>query len=163
MLANSKCLIERVSVWVGVVAATHWSGPSEYMTTENSYPLRHDSMEPIPEGAFKVGAAVVEPARPVQPACNPLLHVRSSARSPAPQGHLMAEPSVEHLQELLQRVWDRPEEAKARGDAARRDMVQRFHPQRLAQFLSAQFGRIATHVERRRGAITGGRGHGGEL
>ncbi len=34
------------------VIATQWSGPQEYMTEENSYPLRIAGLEPIAEGAF---------------------------------------------------------------------------------------------------------------
>lgn len=34
------------------VIATHWSGPSEFMTHDNSYPLRHTGLEPIPDGPF---------------------------------------------------------------------------------------------------------------
>ena len=34
------------------VIATLWSGPSEYMTPDNSFPLSHSGMVPIPEGAF---------------------------------------------------------------------------------------------------------------
>lgn len=35
------------------VIATHWSGPSEFMTEENSFPLRHDGMVEISTGAFR--------------------------------------------------------------------------------------------------------------
>lgn len=34
------------------VIATLWSGPSEYMTSNNSYPLGHTHLEPIPDGPF---------------------------------------------------------------------------------------------------------------
>ncbi len=60
------------------------------------------------------------------------------------QGHLMAEPSVEHLRELMRDVMAHPDEAAAKGRAAREDMVRRFHPDRLATFLAAQFSRIAS-------------------
>lgn len=32
--------------------ATFWSGPSEFMTETNSFPLRHTALLPIPDGAF---------------------------------------------------------------------------------------------------------------
>ena len=35
------------------IIATNWSGPTEYMSAENSYPLRYDGLSEIPEGAFK--------------------------------------------------------------------------------------------------------------
>ena len=44
--------------------ATHWSGPSEFMTEANSYPLRHDSLEPVPSGPFKVRALSLDPISP---------------------------------------------------------------------------------------------------
>lgn len=35
------------------VIVTNWSGPTEYLTEENSYPLRVDQMSEVPEGPFK--------------------------------------------------------------------------------------------------------------
>ena len=35
------------------VIATNWSGMTEYMTNENSYPIRVDRLEEVLEGPFK--------------------------------------------------------------------------------------------------------------
>ncbi|CAK4704041.1 hypothetical protein LEN26_020798 [Aphanomyces euteiches] len=44
------------------------------------------------------------------------------------RGHLWADPSVTHLQELLRRVLTHPDEAKEKGKQARRDMVAKYAP-----------------------------------
>jgi len=77
------------------IIATNWSGPTEFMTDDNSYPL---SVEPklvrLPKD-----------------------HVFSK--------HYWAQPSVSHLQELMRRVVEHPVEAARKGAAARRTMVER--------------------------------------
>eukprot|EP00238_Polyblepharides_amylifera_P011874 CAMPEP_0196591410 /NCGR_PEP_ID=MMETSP1081-20130531/69530_1 /TAXON_ID=36882 /ORGANISM="Pyramimonas amylifera, Strain CCMP720" /LENGTH=414 /DNA_ID=CAMNT_0041914765 /DNA_START=201 /DNA_END=1445 /DNA_ORIENTATION=+ len=35
------------------IIATNWSGPTEYMTEENSYPLQYEGLVEVKEGAFK--------------------------------------------------------------------------------------------------------------
>ena len=35
------------------VIATNWSGPTEFMTSDNSFPLNIEGLEVIPDGAFK--------------------------------------------------------------------------------------------------------------
>lgn len=44
------------------VVATLWSGPSEYMSESNSFPLRHDALVEIADGAFR-GHRWAEPSR----------------------------------------------------------------------------------------------------
>ena len=34
------------------IIATNWSGPTEYMTEANSYPLRIEGLSEVEEGAF---------------------------------------------------------------------------------------------------------------
>lgn len=43
------------------VIATNWSGPTEYMTETNSYPLRTDGLVEIDEGAFACAPAQAPP------------------------------------------------------------------------------------------------------
>mmetsp|Transcript_27542 Transcript_27542/g.60154 ORF Transcript_27542/g.60154 Transcript_27542/m.60154 type:complete len:473 (-) Transcript_27542:185-1603(-) len=93
------------------IIATNWSGPTEYMTPANSYPLRYDGLSEIPEGAFK--------------------------------GHMWADPSEEHLRELMRLVTERREEAAAKGAQARRDIVERYSPEATAKFVMSQLRRIA--------------------
>ena len=47
-------------------------------------------------------------------------------------GHQWAEPSVNHLRQLMRRVYDRRDEAKERGRAARTRMVNEYSPEALA-------------------------------
>lgn len=35
------------------VIATNWSGPTEYLTSDNGYPLPIEGLVPVREGAFK--------------------------------------------------------------------------------------------------------------
>ena len=100
------------------IIATNWSGPTEFMTEENGYPVAldyhggdgaGDGLVEITEGAFK--------------------------------GHRWAEPSVESLREAMRSVVEEREGAKRKGAAARRTMVERFSPEKLA-------GTVEGHVER---------------
>jgi len=76
------------------VIATNWSGTTEFMTPENSYPLRIDGLVAIKDGPFK--------------------------------GHEWANPSIEHLRELLRHVVENPEEAREKGIKARQDMENKY-------------------------------------
>ena len=94
------------------VIATNWSGPTEYLTEANGYPLAVEpNLVPVREGAFK--------------------------------GHLWAQPSVAHLRQLLRRVLTHRDEARAKGEQARRDMVERFSPQVLGARIQELVGELA--------------------
>ncbi len=67
------------------------------------------------------------------------------------RGHLMAEPSVPHLQSLMHHVFTHREESVAIGQQARADMVARFHPRRMSRFVAAHVDRIAHKVLARHG------------
>ncbi|KAL4096139.1 hypothetical protein PRIC1_009503 [Phytophthora ramorum] len=92
------------------VIATFWSGTTEYMTEENSYPLKIDGLIEITEGAFR--------------------------------GHMWADPSVEHLKELLLRVKEFPEEAAGKGKQAREDMVAKYSPEIVGEIILEHITRI---------------------
>lgn len=102
------------------VIATFWSGTTEYMTEENSYPLRIDGLVEITEGAFR--------------------------------GHKWADPSVDHLTELLVRVKEHPEEATAKGKRAREDMVAKYSPEIIGKVVYGHITRILELVEARKAA-----------
>lgn len=53
--------VESMSMGLPVIA-TQWSGPSEFLSEENSFPLRHDGMVPVREGAF-AGHLWAEPSQ----------------------------------------------------------------------------------------------------
>ncbi|RLN63361.1 hypothetical protein BBJ29_002115 [Phytophthora kernoviae] len=92
------------------VIATFWSGTTEYMTEENSYPLKIDGLVEITEGAFR--------------------------------GHKWADPSVEHLKELMLRVKKHPEEAVSKGKRAREDMVAKYSPEIIGAVVFEHITRI---------------------
>ncbi|KAL4125494.1 hypothetical protein PRIC2_009077 [Phytophthora ramorum] len=86
------------------------AGTTEYMTEENSYPLKIDGLIEITEGAFR--------------------------------GHMWADPSVEHLKELLLRVKEFPEEAAGKGKQAREDMVAKYSPEIVGEIILEHITRI---------------------
>lgn len=98
-------IVEAMAMSLPVIA-TNWSGPTEYLTEENSYPLPVERMSEVKEGPFK--------------------------------GHLWAEPSVSELQVLMRHVMNNVEEATARGNKAREDMIKRFSPEIVANVLVEQ-------------------------
>lgn len=44
--------VEAMSMGLPIIA-TNWSGPTEFMTTENSYLLQYDGLEFVGQGAFR--------------------------------------------------------------------------------------------------------------
>ncbi|KAI3809280.1 hypothetical protein L1987_25251 [Smallanthus sonchifolius] len=98
-------IVEAMAMSLPVIA-TNWSGPTEYLTEENSYPLTVDRMSEVMDGPFK--------------------------------GHLWAEPSVDRLRFLMRHVMDNPVEAKSKGEKARKDMVDKFSPEIVADIVSGQ-------------------------
>jgi glycosyltransferase involved in cell wall biosynthesis len=86
------------------IIVTAWSGPTEFLTVRNSYPLPLHPRTPFvrpPGGAFR--------------------------------DHLFANPSLLALRAHLRAVVDHPAEAARRGAQARRDVVRRFSPEVIAQ------------------------------
>lgn len=75
------------------VIATRWSGQLDFLRDENSYLIDIEGLVP---------AAVEEEIF---------------------AGHLWAQPSLDHLRQLMRRVFSQRDEARARGQQGRRDMV----------------------------------------
>ena len=75
------------------VIATRWSGQLDFLRDENSYLIDIEGLVP---------AAVEEEIF---------------------AGHLWAQPSLEHLRQLMRRAFSQRDEARARGRQGRRDMV----------------------------------------
>ncbi len=100
--------------------ATAWSGPSEFMTDANSYPLGHTGLEPIPDGPF-AGHLQAEPdARQLRQL---MRHVHTPAHR---------------------------EEAQRKGAQARADMAALYSPLSLARFVVHQVARIEHHLQTKR-------------
>ncbi|XP_076885923.1 uncharacterized protein LOC143535596 [Bidens hawaiensis] len=102
-------IVEAMAMSLPVIA-TNWSGPAEYLTEENSYPLTVDRMSEVVDGPFK--------------------------------GHLWAEPSVDKLMFLMRYVMENQEEAKSKGEKARKDMVDKYSPEIVASIVSDQIQRV---------------------
>ncbi|KAI8475933.1 MAG: hypothetical protein J3K34DRAFT_517089 [Monoraphidium minutum] len=100
---------------------TNWSGPTAYLSEEVAYPLDIDGLTPAAEDmnatdpdSFNIWFA----------------------------GQRWAKPSAAHLKQLMRRVVERPDEAAARGAAARALLLGRFTPDVLAARLRAEVERI---------------------
>lgn len=101
------------------VIATNWSGPTEFMTEANSYPVRiEDALVALPEeSAFRT--------------------------------HKWAQPSATALRAAMRAVASNPQEAKAKGENARRTMVERFSPRVVAELVTEELRRVAAKARRR--------------
>jgi glycosyltransferase involved in cell wall biosynthesis len=75
------------------VIGTDWGGHTELVRGDTAYPIEVKGVVRIPEAGVR--------------------------ESPLYRGHRWAEPSVEHLRQLMRRVYERPEEARSRGERAR--------------------------------------------
>jgi glycosyltransferase involved in cell wall biosynthesis len=60
----------------------------------------------------------------------------------APSGGKWAQPSAFHLRQLMRRVVGNRDEARARGAAARRRMVERYSPDAIARVLLREWRRV---------------------
>lgn len=94
------------------VIATNWSGPSEYITEQNSFPLSINQ-QLIPIDHFSMGGEEV-------------------------QTHFWAEPSITHLKYLMRYIVDHPEEATKRGRQARRDMLSQYTTKLVSKLVEKQ-------------------------
>lgn len=104
--------VEAMAMGLALVA-TNWSGPTEFMTEDNSYPVAVEpDLVPLP----------------------PDSHFAT---------HMWSQPSVGHLRARMREVASDPEVASAKGARARRDMVTRFSPAAVARVVVNELGRIA--------------------
>lgn len=102
------------------VISTNWSGLTEFMSDAVAYPIKIDGLitiKPDGPGFFK-----------------------------AFEGQRWAQPSEAHLTALLRHVAENRDEARARGEAARRMVLERFTPAVLA-------GVVDRHVRRIQGVV----------
>ena len=86
------------------VIATNWSGNTEFMTPDNSYLLDHEVVD----------TQGLEPE---------LSHYK---------GHRWANPSEIHLRTLMRHVFTHPEEARIKGQAARKHMARHYNREAVA-------------------------------
>ncbi|KAF1794779.1 Glycosyl transferase, family 1 [Phytophthora cactorum] len=62
------------------------------------------------------------------------------------RGHMWADPSVEHLKELLLWIKEHPKDAVAKGKQARKDMVDKYSPEIIGEIVLGHISRILEHV-----------------
>ncbi|GIM09823.1 hypothetical protein Vretimale_13633, partial [Volvox reticuliferus] len=93
--------------------STNWSGITAYLDESVGYPIAVDRLTTVSD--------------------NSVWWFR---------GLKWAQPSVKHTRILMRRVYSNREEARARGAAARRRMVERYSPNVLAAEVAHQLRRI---------------------
>lgn len=100
------------------VIATSYSGNVDFMTAENSYPIGFE-LVPIGDDA-----------------------------APYPADGTWAEPDVAQAARAMRRVFDEPEEARARGARAAHDIRAQFSAQAAGQVMADRLARIVGRIER---------------
>ncbi|MBM3836640.1 MAG: glycosyltransferase [Verrucomicrobia bacterium] len=99
------------------VIATGWSGTREFMTERNSILLDYKMADVGPESEIEYF-----------------------------RGHRWAEPSRDHLAQLLPRVVEQPEEMARIGSRARQDMVEKWQWDRVAELAAGRLAEIAEEL-----------------
>ncbi|MEX2211570.1 MAG: class I SAM-dependent methyltransferase [Gaiellaceae bacterium] len=102
---------------------TRWGGSLEFMTDENSYLVDYELVDVSEE------------------AC---------AERPLLRGHRWAEPSVGHLREVMRRVIERSDEARAKGERARETIVSGYGWQPVARTIVERLEAIEGELPRLR-------------
>ncbi|KAF8072768.1 hypothetical protein HT031_000428 [Scenedesmus sp. PABB004] len=97
------------------VLSTNWSGITAFLDESVGYPLAIDGLVPVQGGAEVLWWF---------------------------RGQRWAQPSVEHLRQLMRRVFTRRGEAAARGAAARARMVERYSPGAIAELVLDELRRV---------------------
>ncbi len=95
------------------VIATGWSGNMDFMNVSNSFPVRYELVE-IKENV-----------------------------GPYHMGQFWADPSIEHAAELMRLVFEHPEEARARGQAARREIETHYSEEKVSRLIQHRLEAIA--------------------
>ncbi|MBW1974200.1 MAG: glycosyltransferase [Deltaproteobacteria bacterium] len=97
---------------------TRWGGNLEFMNDENSYLIDVEELEIIDE---KMELAFY-------------------------RGQYWAKPSVQHLAEIMRYVYERRDEAKKRGDKARRDIKKKWDWDTVTEIALKRLGEIANSI-----------------
>ncbi|MCZ6677808.1 MAG: glycosyltransferase, partial [Candidatus Poribacteria bacterium] len=95
---------------------TRWSGNMEFMTDETTYLIDCDVVD-VPEVAWR--------------------------EIPTYRGHRWVEPKVDHLRQLMRQVFENREEAKFKGERARKHILENYNWQRTAEIIEGRIREIA--------------------
>jgi glycosyltransferase involved in cell wall biosynthesis len=98
------------------VVGTHWSGPADFMTMSNSFPVRYELTE------------------------------LTRDHGPYAAGQTWAEPDVEDAAAALRAIVAHPSEAERRGERARADILSRYATAAVAQVAGERIARIAERL-----------------
>lgn len=91
------------------VIATAWSGPTEYLNSNNGFPLN------IENKLVQAGNWI---------------------------GHSWAEPSLNHLRELMRYAYSNPSETKKKGIQARLDIINNYSLLKIGNVVKLEIDRI---------------------
>jgi glycosyltransferase involved in cell wall biosynthesis len=69
-------------------------------------------------------------------------------------GHLQAEPDIDDLRRLMRHVIDNPEEAKAYGQQARKDMKKHYNPTKIAKIIVNHLKVVGKKLYEKENAVT---------
>ena len=109
------------------VIATGWSGNTDFMAADNSFPVPFKLVE------------------------------LQEAVGPYPAGAVWAEPQIDEAARLMRLVFDDRELGRTRGQAAQRDLAARFSTEPVGQALEQRLGQIAAKQRGRAAARPPGR------
>ncbi|MDA8295485.1 MAG: glycosyltransferase [Actinomycetota bacterium] len=118
-------LMEAMATGLPVIG-TGWGPPLDFMNPNNSLLIEVDRLSVV-DGQMEVAAH---------------------------QGQRWAEPSTDHLVELLRHVHTNPGAARAVGQRARRDIEQHWHWRRIAGIAAERLAHIATELRHGAGVVT---------
>jgi glycosyltransferase involved in cell wall biosynthesis len=107
-------LMEATAMGLPVIA-TNWSGPTAFLTTDNSYLLDYELVA-VPEPAWR--------------------------ETPTYRGHRWAEPSVAHLRRLMRRAFEDRADGRERGLRARAHIESHFTYAPVAEIIAAELARL---------------------
>jgi glycosyltransferase involved in cell wall biosynthesis/SAM-dependent methyltransferase len=108
------------------VIATGFSANLDFMTPENSYLVRHDEVDVGPDGENY------------------------------PATGTWAEPDLDHAAQLMREVWERPDDARARGARAQREIGESFSLEAVGEVARLRLRRLAAfrrHTAAANGAL----------
>lgn len=115
--------IEAMSMGLPVIT-TNWSGPTAFMNERIAYPLAIDGLSVVKsDGDPNFFKAFI--------------------------GQKWAQPSVKHMVQLMQHVYNNPAEAAAKGKAARQHIERHFTPQVVAEVVAAEVLRLQPILQQR--------------
>jgi glycosyltransferase involved in cell wall biosynthesis len=96
---------------------TDWSGPADFMTASNSFPVRYELVE------------------------------LTDDFGPYSAGQVWAEPDLEDAARAMRAVRERPAEAALRGERARADIAVRYSPVAIAKLVGERIARIGDRLD----------------